>query len=502
MEREKSNRPSYADVRREMVKAVLDVRRHPADDKRFATAKQVTAKWAKMAHQNADKALLEVCGWLLSDGAPEEIDIYAYDGRHIDEALAREEFRRQAAQHQTWLRKGMDRLPPEEWAQLRNDGVVAAQMFVQTAATAALVAAGCAHTLDLLVRSACVGGLGIARQQLRLGTEGGASEMYAAIEAYVLRSASGGSGDRQLGDLMWEAMVGSQQVYFGEVGDLAIQRLEAAYGVLTDAEVLQLAAEEPARQEALRAALAAEEEAKKARQEKRRAAKRKALEKARRLEEAAAAKAAARAEEEAEAAEEPAVEVPSEEAKLIKALQCHDWYYAYSDDHRVWSNGDAHRKEIEAMVSALGVRGAELWNEHKPDRIGAKYVPKAKVEEPPIAPSPVLDVLEPGTPISDAVRETIRETHAVLDELGAEKPPWLPPLPEEPAAAQEPEVYTTGVTLGEVTTAMVVPEPRFEVVLKSWNGVEWVFHTSYLKPGETLDLTGTGWQIVSQGWTS
>jgi hypothetical protein len=37
---------------------------------------------------------------------------------------------------------------------------------------------------------------------------------------------------------------------------------------------------------------------------------------------------------------------------FAKLLNDHDWYYAYSDDVRVYRNGTAERKEIEAIASA------------------------------------------------------------------------------------------------------------------------------------------------------
>lgn len=32
--------------------------------------------------------------------------------------------------------------------------------------------------------------------------------------------------------------------------------------------------------------------------------------------------------------------------EYIKLLQCHDWYYVFSDDHRVWLAGEAQYKRI------------------------------------------------------------------------------------------------------------------------------------------------------------
>ena len=39
---------------------------------------------------------------------------------------------------------------------------------------------------------------------------------------------------------------------------------------------------------------------------------------------------------------------------LIKLLRNHDWYFEYSDDHKVWQRGTAQRAEINAEAERLG----------------------------------------------------------------------------------------------------------------------------------------------------
>lgn len=56
---------------------------------------------------------------------------------------------------------------------------------------------------------------------------------------------------------------------------------------------------------------------------------------------------------------------------LVKALKGHDWYYSYSDDHRVWDRGRQASERIgslmEQYTAEAGARAAaELWNSHCP----------------------------------------------------------------------------------------------------------------------------------------
>jgi len=44
-------------------------------------------------------------------------------------------------------------------------------------------------------------------------------------------------------------------------------------------------------------------------------------------------------------------------AQLEAALKRHDWYYDYSDDHRVWSSGNANWKLIQDLRHRLNIEG-------------------------------------------------------------------------------------------------------------------------------------------------
>ena len=55
--------------------------------------------------------------------------------------------------------------------------------------------------------------------------------------------------------------------------------------------------------------------------------------------------------------------------KLDDMLACHDWYYDYSDDGRVWSKGSLEAAEIAKEMSRLAEIGLEaeareLYNEY------------------------------------------------------------------------------------------------------------------------------------------
>ena len=39
---------------------------------------------------------------------------------------------------------------------------------------------------------------------------------------------------------------------------------------------------------------------------------------------------------------------------LIEMLRNHDWYFEYSDDHKVWQNGVTQRAAINAEAERLG----------------------------------------------------------------------------------------------------------------------------------------------------
>ena len=36
---------------------------------------------------------------------------------------------------------------------------------------------------------------------------------------------------------------------------------------------------------------------------------------------------------------------------LMEQLRNHDWYYAYSDDHRVWTRGEQENKRLRALLA-------------------------------------------------------------------------------------------------------------------------------------------------------
>ena len=56
-----------------------------------------------------------------------------------------------------------------------------------------------------------------------------------------------------------------------------------------------------------------------------------------------------------------------ENLETLKALlKSHDWFYFYSDDQRVWSNGDDNEKRIKALLKETGQDGKDLYNEMKP----------------------------------------------------------------------------------------------------------------------------------------
>lgn len=40
--------------------------------------------------------------------------------------------------------------------------------------------------------------------------------------------------------------------------------------------------------------------------------------------------------------------------RLIELLQTHDWFFDYSDDHRVWKRGVEERKEIKKEAARIG----------------------------------------------------------------------------------------------------------------------------------------------------
>ena len=71
---------------------------------------------------------------------------------------------------------------------------------------------------------------------------------------------------------------------------------------------------------------------------------------------------------------------------FINALESHDWFYNYADDHSVWTRGFDAQKRLESMAHNLVANGkdpaevATLWNESAPKRFqvdSSTYAPKA-----------------------------------------------------------------------------------------------------------------------------
>lgn len=52
------------------------------------------------------------------------------------------------------------------------------------------------------------------------------------------------------------------------------------------------------------------------------------------------------------------------EEEFLKMLKAHDWYYQYSDDHRVWSKGRAESQAIFAAMKANPELG-KIYQEYK-----------------------------------------------------------------------------------------------------------------------------------------
>jgi hypothetical protein len=76
---------------------------------------------------------------------------------------------------------------------------------------------------------------------------------------------------------------------------------------------------------------------------------------------------------------------------LEKALKTHDWYYEFSDDHRVFTKGTAELKNIYNLIGQVDKKTAgKLWN---------KYAPKNKAAgNKPMFPFPKHLVKEDSTP--------------------------------------------------------------------------------------------------------
>lgn len=53
------------------------------------------------------------------------------------------------------------------------------------------------------------------------------------------------------------------------------------------------------------------------------------------------------------------------------ALQAHDWFYQYSDDHGVWAKGRSQYKALVEMQKDIDPAGA-IWNEYAPQEMKIK----------------------------------------------------------------------------------------------------------------------------------
>lgn len=81
-----------------------------------------------------------------------------------------------------------------------------------------------------------------------------------------------------------------------------------------------------------------------------------------------------------------------EEENYRKLLKSHDWYYDYSDDHRVWKSGVAARDTLNGLRRQLDPEGT-IWNEYAPDNYKVKPIPQK-----PIVPLPQIKLKKPGGP--------------------------------------------------------------------------------------------------------
>ena len=51
--------------------------------------------------------------------------------------------------------------------------------------------------------------------------------------------------------------------------------------------------------------------------------------------------------------------------QYIAQLKDHDWFYQYSEDHRVWQAGRDVMEQLRAAQRLLDPQGL-IWNEHAP----------------------------------------------------------------------------------------------------------------------------------------
>ena len=57
-------------------------------------------------------------------------------------------------------------------------------------------------------------------------------------------------------------------------------------------------------------------------------------------------------------------------------LSSHDWYYVYSDDHRIWTSGEAQSRELNKLSKSLvdlgqATKEKELYNQYAPSDMRA-----------------------------------------------------------------------------------------------------------------------------------
>jgi hypothetical protein len=49
----------------------------------------------------------------------------------------------------------------------------------------------------------------------------------------------------------------------------------------------------------------------------------------------------------------------------IDLLKSHDWYYSYSDDHRVWKDGELKARQLQELQQAHDP-DFSVWNQYAP----------------------------------------------------------------------------------------------------------------------------------------
>lgn len=54
---------------------------------------------------------------------------------------------------------------------------------------------------------------------------------------------------------------------------------------------------------------------------------------------------------------------PAELEVYVAMLKAHDWYYDFTDDHRVWTKWNEHYKRMVAMANVLDP-DRSIWNQY------------------------------------------------------------------------------------------------------------------------------------------